>query len=62
MKNRAFVSMLAESFLRSALEAMVVGRTMDAEGRTEMTAEEEAKLQAETDAAATAARKAGEGI
>lgn len=53
------LGLLAEAFLRSALESMIIGRTMDAEGRQKMTPEEEARLRAATDSAAALARQEG---
>jgi len=56
------LSLLAEAFLKSALETMIIGRTMDAEGRQKMTPEEEARLRAATDNAALLARQEGLGL
>ena len=59
MAGQVLLGLLAEAFLRSALESMVIAKTMDAEGRTAMTPEEEARLKASTDVAAAAARQEG---
>jgi len=59
MNGRDYASLLAETFLRSALESMIVVKNMDAGGRTELSPEDEIKLQGATDAAAAAARAAG---
>lgn len=57
-----YAGILAETFLRSALESLMVYKTMDAEGRTKLSPGEEATLQAATDAAAAAARREGEDL
>lgn len=57
--GRDYASLLAETFLRSALESVLVIKSMDAGGRTELSTEDKAKLQGATDTAAAAARLAG---
>jgi len=59
MNESLLLKMLAEAFLRSALETVVITNKMDAEGRTKMTPEEKQSLRAATDAAAAAARVEG---
>ena len=56
----ALISMLIEAALRSAIEAHAMQAKLDAEGRTELSPEEEAKLREATDLAAQVARMKGE--
>lgn len=58
--TKMMVSMILEATLRASLEAAASIRQLDAEGRTELTAEEAARLQQATDAAQAAAREVGD--
>lgn len=53
------ISLILEASLRSALEAHATQARMDAEGRTELNEADEKALRDATDAAAEAARAAG---
>lgn len=54
------IALTIETLLRSAIESHAMQKRMDAEGRTELTPQEEQQLRDATDGAAALARAKGE--